>query len=298
VPTRRATTRGAIGALAISGVTTLASLLPAQHTIDFDLTWTQRYVVRGQVLVSLPTVQPGAWLATAVGDIGLSVGGSGLLETREVRGAEFSLRADRGPGLAAWEVWVEGTRSILDDDVTIGASRFHFTTDDLPDLATSPYAELYLAIERGSDVPLTEGWWYQLRYWHGIESSATRSIELAVGPHWLLLPIRDVTFGLITTTALNLATPDPVERGLGAAMERGVTHVELAAIVTSVPHCDDASLASGWRRMLDWLAPRQAAIRTQFARDAATRWVDYEREKAWFASVEVIWAPRECAGSR
>ena len=270
----------------------------AQTRVDADVTVAWPYVFRGQVLATNPTIQPRAWITGGIPNVAVSLGAWSLVEPFAPVARDFSLRA-RGSPVSQWDLWADVTTRFLGQDLTAGATRYHFVNSPLAGLRTSPYAELYVAAERPSDTPLAEAWWYRVRFWQGIAGANTRFLEASLGPQLYVVPLRDLSLSVTGGVGFNLSAATPASERPGTFYERGLVYYDLAATAVSMPQCYEGRDVKLTERALDLLTPRQIMFRIQLGRDSTTRLVRRSGpEKKAIAVLEAVWAPRHCARAR
>ncbi|GAC1655525.1 MAG: hypothetical protein NVS4B3_20340 [Gemmatimonadaceae bacterium] len=288
----------AVYRLAAAFALTYASSALAQRSVGGDLSLVQRYVFRGEVMVSRLSVEPRIWLnaQSRVGEF--SLGAWSLIEPWTPLNQDFSLRGTVGTTLSEWDLWTETIWRLFGQDVTLGVTRYQLATHSLGRMASWPSAEGYVGAERASGSPISDGWWYRVRYWRGIASSNRQYAEGSLGPQWLLVPRRDVSLSVTGSAGVNVSRPHPDAGSNGATTARGVSHYALAATLVSVPHCDDAADENPLERVRELLLPKQLSVRTQFGRDRATRLLTRTQERAALTWVEVAWSPGRCATRR
>ena len=289
----------AFAATFISLVVACPLTVRAQVSADADVTFAWPYVFRGEVVSTLPVIQPRLSFASHLSTFRVSAGVWSLVELLSPGARDFSLR-DGQSAFAQWDVWGDVTATLLGQDVTAGATRYQFVHAPFDRVASSSQTELYATIERPATIPISEAWWYRARYWHSLGAARTRYAEIALGPQWFILPLpaHDISLSVTGAAGINLARARPSTPQLGAFTRQGITHWELDATVVAVPHCSDGREISPAELLVRLLQPRQLALKTQFGRDSLTRFVRRGRERARFSWLEVVFSPFQCERSR
>lgn len=204
----------------------------------------------------------------------------------------------RGPGaarVALVEPWAQAGRRLLSHELTVGVARHGYARDSLFRVSGASYWDLYLQAERSPHVPVIERWWYRARVWRALEEGGGTFAEVALGPQWLLAPLRDLTVALVGGAGASLSTARPERPRPGITTKRDLTHWSLAGVLTSSPHCDGRSTRVA---VLDAFIPRQLDVTTHFGRTGVARTLREGVEDPAIVTVSARWAPWHCARGR
>lgn len=281
--------------LSVAALALLASPLGAQVRLDADLTLSTRHVERGELLVAGPSLQPRAWAERAWKGTFLSAGVWALAEAGTARAGRPSLRGPGRARVALWEPWAQAGRRVLSHELTLGVVRHGYAGDSLFRVSGDAYWDVYLQAERSAHVPVVERWWYRARAWRALEASGGAYAEVAMGPQWLLAPLRDLSVALVGGAGVSLTTARPGRARPGITGARDLTHYSLTGVLASSPHCDGRSTRVA---VLDALVPRQLDVGAHLGRTAVARTLRRGVEDPVIVTLAARWAPWHCARAR
>jgi hypothetical protein len=270
----------------------------AQTGASFDLTYAHHEVFRGEVLSTRPVVESQVGFSHRISDTQLSAGVWNLAELWAPRSTDFSLRGDNRSPFAQWEFWAQVTRKLFGHDISTGILRSEYANSGKSPQVPYSHSEVFASMERSSDAPIGDSFWYRGRYFRGFAGENLQYGEVSIARYLLVLPMRDVSAGLSTTTGANFSTVHTRPRVRGDYERRGITHFDIAAVLVSMPHCHERHGDVTLLYVLSQLIPKQLIVRKEFAIDPATQLVGPNVRRTSFSTFELTSSPFTCSKQR